>query len=252
MASQKSPAIVLRLVEFSETSLIVTLYTRDFGKIGALAKGARRPKNPFDFSLDLLAVSRVVFLQKSSASLDLLTEAKLERRFRSASRDVTRLYAGLYVAELLSVFTDYGDPCPDLYDAASLAIAAIDGDGDAASWTVWFEWALLQHAGQLPALDACAVCGGELTTSTQPVFGMQAGGLLCETCRVGQRQQVRLRRENWQWLEQLTRKVAVPESAEPFLRAHPVAGETHAFLQAYITYLHGNPLRTQKFLQRGR
>ena len=44
MSSEKSRAIVLRLVEFSETSLVVTLYTRDFGKIGALAKGARRPK----------------------------------------------------------------------------------------------------------------------------------------------------------------------------------------------------------------
>ena len=79
----KSDAIVLRTIEFSETSLVVTLFTREFGKLGVLAKGARRPKGPFEGSLDLLAVCRVVVIRKASDALDLLTEAKLERRFRA-------------------------------------------------------------------------------------------------------------------------------------------------------------------------
>ena len=88
MASEKTRAIVLKLVEFSETSCVVTLFTEDFGKVGALAKGARRPKSAFEGALDLLALVRIVFLRKSSDALDLLTEAKLERRFRSAQRDL--------------------------------------------------------------------------------------------------------------------------------------------------------------------
>jgi DNA repair protein RecO (recombination protein O) len=43
MATEKTQAIVLRLVEFSESSFVATLFTEDFGKVGALAKGARRP-----------------------------------------------------------------------------------------------------------------------------------------------------------------------------------------------------------------
>lgn len=77
MPAEKTLAIVLRVVEFSETSCIATLFTRDFGKIGALAKGARRPKSPFDSALDLLAVCRIVFIDKSADVLDLLTEARL-------------------------------------------------------------------------------------------------------------------------------------------------------------------------------
>ena len=64
----------------------MTLFTREFGKIRALAKGARRPKGPFESALDLLALCRIVFLRKSSDALDLLTEAKLERRFRPPRR----------------------------------------------------------------------------------------------------------------------------------------------------------------------
>ncbi|MCA9162024.1 MAG: DNA repair protein RecO [Planctomycetales bacterium] len=96
MSSEKSTGLVLRVVDFSESSCIVTLFTRDFGKISALAKGGRRPKSPFESAIDLLSVIRVVFLHKSSESLDLLTEAKLERRFRAAQRDLSRLYAGFY------------------------------------------------------------------------------------------------------------------------------------------------------------
>ena len=106
MPAEKATAIVLRTVEFSETSLVVTLFTREFGKIGALAKGGRRLKGPFESALDLLALCRIVFLRKSSDALDLLTEAKLLRRFRPAGRDLSSLYAGYYVAELLGELTD--------------------------------------------------------------------------------------------------------------------------------------------------
>ena len=249
MSTEKSLAIVLRRVDFSETSLVLTLYTRDFGKIGILAKGARRAKNSFDFALDLLAVCRVVFLHKSSTSLDLLTEAKLEHRFRSAARDVTRLYAAMNLAELLTEFTEYGDPCPDLFDAAYETLQAIDRDGDAVAWTVWFQWALLQHTGQRPALDACAVCGTALKNSARPVFGMQAGGLLCESCRVGQRHQVRLRQESLQWLLSASQTTIPGGNAAEFISQYPVPREIHVFLQSYLVNLIGHPLKTQKFLQ---
>ena len=75
MSSEKASALVLRVTDFSETSLVVSLFTREFGKIGAMAKGARRLKNPFESALDVLAHCRIVFLHKSSEALDLVTEA---------------------------------------------------------------------------------------------------------------------------------------------------------------------------------
>ena len=106
MASEKTDAIVLRVVNWSETSCIVTLLTRDFGLISGLAKGARRLKSPFESALYLLALCRIVFIPKAGDVLDLLTEAKLVRRFRPHERDLICLYSGYYVAELLLGLTE--------------------------------------------------------------------------------------------------------------------------------------------------
>ncbi len=190
MASEKTLAIVLRVVEFSETSCVVTLFTRDFGKVGALAKGARRPKSPFESALDLLAVCRIVFLHKSSDALDLLTEAKLERRFRNGQKDLSRLYAGYYVAELLRELTDAGDPQPDLYEAADAALMELEGSTELARVVLRFELTALRLLGHLPALSGCAACGQSIVLAGRHPFALAAGGLLCPTCRPGHRQVV--------------------------------------------------------------
>lgn len=190
MAAEKTLAIVLRVVEFSETSCVATLYTRDFGKIGALAKGARRPKSPFESALDVLAVCRIVFLHKSSDALDLLTEAKLERRFRAARKNLSHLYAGYYVAELLDALTDADDPHPELFEAAEQTLRELDGEVDLAPLVLRFELTALRVLGHLPSLVACASCGTPVSTAGRAAFGQLAGGVLCPDCRVGQRQVV--------------------------------------------------------------
>ncbi len=75
MAAVRSLGLVLRSVEVFETSLVVTLFTRELGKVAALAKGARRLKSPLQGGLDLLGVSDIVLLHKASEALDLITEA---------------------------------------------------------------------------------------------------------------------------------------------------------------------------------
>ncbi len=190
MPSEKTRAIVVRVVEFSESSCVVTLFTRDFGKVGALAKGARRPKSSFESALDLLAVCRIVFLHKSSEALDLLTEAQLERRFRAATRDLSRLYAGYYVAELLRDMTDAGDRHPELFDAAETALRQLESDAEVPRVVLRFELTTLRLLGHLPALHGCAACGQALPLAGRMLFGQSAGGLLCPRCRTGQRQVV--------------------------------------------------------------
>ena len=245
MASEKSSAIVLRLVEFSETSFIVTLFTRDFGKVSALAKGARRPKGPFESALDLLALVRIVFLRKSADVLDLLTEAKLDRRFRAAGRDLNRLYAGYYVAELLAELTDTHDPHPELFDAANEALLALGGDVSPTTVVLWFELLALNQLGHAPALHQCAACGREVETEGRVPFGLLAGGLLCATCRSGQRQVVSLRSESIQTLQRFSSATTDWTSLVVPLAER---GELRGLLNNYLNHLTGHRLRMQPYL----
>jgi DNA repair protein RecO (recombination protein O) len=236
MASEKTRAIVLRVIEFSESSCVVTLFTEDFGKIGALAKGAKRPKSPFEGALDLLALVRIVFLRKSSDALDLLTEGKLERRFRSAQRDLARLYAGYYVAELLAELTDAGDPHPELFAAADETLLALDGSAPLAETVLRFELAALRVLGHLPSLSQCVACGNSVEMAPRVAFGMTAGGVLCTNCRPGKRQVVSV---SGPVIAALRETTDIP----PKLR-----GELRAIMNNYFAHLVGHKLRMPEHL----
>jgi DNA repair protein RecO (recombination protein O) len=247
MAAEKTQAIVLKVVEFSETSCVVTLFTEDFGKVGALAKGARRPKGPFEGAIDLLAFIRIVFLRKSSDSLDLLTEAKLERRFRSAQRNLARLHAGYYVAELLTELTERGDPHPALFQAAEGTLLALDSGAPLAETIVRFETVALREVGHLPSLDACVVCGRPVTGSGRVPFDMTAGGVLCENCRPGRRGVVSVSGQVIDALRAMGAEGSAGASPSQSI-APAIHGELRAVLNNYFAHLVGHRLRMSESL----
>jgi DNA repair protein RecO (recombination protein O) len=247
MTIEKTRAIVLKLVDFSETSYITTLFTEDFGKVGALAKGAKRPKGPFEGALDLLALVRILFLRKSSDALDLLTEARLERRFRSAQRDLTRLYAGYYVAELLAELTETGDPHRELFLAADQTLLALDQEAPVPETILRFELAALQLVGHMPALDDCVACGQRVAATGRVPFGMTAGGVLCAECRPGKRGVVSVSAPLIAALIQASAVDAMQSLAlDPALR-----GELRAVMGNYFAHLVGHPLRLSEHLGTG-
>lgn len=248
MAAEKSLALVLRVVEFSETSCIVTLFTEDFGKIGALAKGARRKKSPFESALDLLAICRVVFLPKSGDSLALLTEAKLERRFRAAEQDLSRLYCGYYIGELIQELTDLHDPHPDLFRGADMVLQDLDGRGQGAapaSLVLWFELTALRILGHAPELDQCVGCGIDLRNDKRFAFGMLSGGLLCPKCRPGKRSVVSVSSEG---VETLRRFAASPSPLEAGDVPERNRGEIRGVTSHYLAHLLGHRLRMDTYL----
>jgi DNA repair protein RecO (recombination protein O) len=182
MPAEKTDALVIRLADFSESSRVVTLFTRDFGKVAALAKGAKRLKSAFEAALDLLAACRIVFLRKSSSGLDILTEAQLASRFQPAGRDLAPLYAGYYVAELLDGLTEPYDPHPSLFDEALRTLRRLETGGDPRLPILHFELALLRELGQLPAFDSCSICDRPVALGQAARYWVSQGGLICAQC----------------------------------------------------------------------
>jgi DNA repair protein RecO (recombination protein O) len=185
MAAEKALALVVRGTDWSETSRITTLFTREFGKVRALAKGGRRLKSNFDCAFDLLSVCRVVFLRKASGGLDLLTEARMEERFPILREDLTALYAGYYVAELLADGTQDYDPHPVLFDAALGTLRELGKEADARAVVTAFELVWLRELGYTPRLDACATCGTAIEGEGGAAFSPSTGGIVCSRCGAG-------------------------------------------------------------------
>jgi DNA repair protein RecO (recombination protein O) len=177
----------LRTIEVFESSSVATLFTRDLGKDYVLPKGARRLKSPLQGGLDLLGVSDIVILTKAGEALELLAEAAPLERFPSLRRDLAALYAGYYIAELLSDLTDLHDPHPKLFDAARITLRHLGDAGLRSGRLLRFELACLRELGVMPSLAQCAQCGGKVVPQGGKVsFGLSSGGVLCESCRPGQ------------------------------------------------------------------
>ena len=246
MAAEKATAIVLRVVDFSETSCIVTLYSREFGKFGALAKGGRRIKGPFEAALDLLSSVRVVFLRKSSDALDLLTEAKLQRRFRPRKGDLTSLYADYYVAELLDRLTEPYEPHPELFDLADETLLALATTGSVRSILLHFELGALRSLGYLPLLDQCVECGKAAEDSARLPFGILDGGVLCRDCRSGKRHVVNVSRKVLQTLDAYADLNDIDWQTNGIENA--THGELRAVLNQYWAHLLGRPPRMHAML----
>jgi DNA repair protein RecO (recombination protein O) len=245
MPAEKATALVLRVIDFSESSCVVTLFTREFGKIGALAKGGRRPKGPFEAALDLLAICRVVFLRKSSDALDLLTEAKLEHRFRPPGRSLAALYAGYYVAEFVGELTDQYDPHPDLFDLCAQTLQNMSQGEDPPSAVLRFELAALRMLGHQPALDHCAECGESPAAGARIAFGLLHGGTLCSRCRGGKRPVVLLSQDAWQVLRKASREPFEGGAAPLPREGYP---EARAVMNQYLSHLVGHPLKMHEML----
>ncbi len=204
MPTVSATGLIIRGTDWSETSRIVTLWTREFGKVRALAKGGRRPRSPFESALDLLTLCSIVLIRKPGGGLDLLTEARAVERFVGLRQSLTGLYAGVYVAELLGDLTQDDDPHATLFEEAVATLTDLTaGTPPRMLRLLRFEMVLLRELGYAPQLEACAGCRGELVPGPGLGFSPAAGGVVCGRCRVPPRGWRRLTPELWLALRQL-------------------------------------------------
>jgi DNA repair protein RecO (recombination protein O) len=260
MAAEKARAIVIRTFPFGDTSCVVALFTREYGKLRALAKGAWRPKSGFDAALDLLSICQVLVLRKSSGGLDLVTEACLEHRFR-VGRSQAAFLGGMDVAELLDTLTADGDPQPELFDVAHGTLRILSAprhpddrsmhahdlsDSRVRALVTHTELAMLRLVGHAPSLVRCAECRGPVAGGSRIPFGMLDGGVLCERCRRGKRSVVAVSADCMAAL----RLLAGAPDAWRLLDVPPaIDGEVRAVMNTLLSHLLGKKPRVAPLLQ---
>ncbi|MBN1796234.1 MAG: DNA repair protein RecO [Sedimentisphaerales bacterium] len=192
---KKDTSVCIRTVDYSETSQIVSLFTRDSGVISAIAKGSKRPKSSFDGPIELFAAGRIVYSEPSKERLATLTEFQQQIPFSFLTRNLYSLHCASLAAELLNLMTEEHDPHPDLFDAFIKFLKNIEQSENALPPLVKFQQILLKEIGLSPILDHCINCktryeirlsGVALAkteaTSDDFYFSNEANGLVCRDC----------------------------------------------------------------------
>ncbi len=181
---ESSDAIVLKAIKYGDTSKIVTLYTRRFGKMGVIAKGARGPKSKFGSALEPMSLVQAVFYRKENRELQFLSQADLIRIWRRLTSDERKLTAGLALVEILHAAMHEEEEHPELFDAAREALEAVDEpDSSEAAQLIRFLLRLSSLLGFAVDLRRCSKCGAiPAEKEIDFIFHPRTGLLFCDSC----------------------------------------------------------------------
>ncbi len=179
--------MVLRRMDYSETSQILAFLTREHGLIRLIAKGIKRStKARFATAIDLLELGEAVWSSRADRrqNLALLTVWKEVRAFVGLREKLDRLYAAQYAAEVTAELTVEFDPHPELFDRLIDFLGVVADSEESLRHLCTYQRDLLEQIGLLPRGDACAGCQATLATSFagRVYFSSHEGGLLCRDC----------------------------------------------------------------------
>lgn len=184
----KDNAICIRATDFSETSQILTLFTRDAGKISAIAKGSKRAKSAFDGHVEVFSHGSIVYSDSKRERLATLTEFEQAPGFTNLPADLFAMNCCLFAAELVNLLTDDYDPHPQLFDAFLRFLRDVNEKQKPLPLLILFQLTLLKEIGLMPILDACANCktpychSRESGNPLQFYFSSSANGFICADC----------------------------------------------------------------------
>jgi DNA repair protein RecO (recombination protein O) len=181
MRTYSTSAIVLKRIDLAEKDRILTLYTRELGKVSAVAKGARKPgsklsgsSEPFTYLRGMLSIGR---------ELDVLTQSDIRESFPNAKSAIVSLAYGFYIMELVNQLTDDRHPNPGLFDTILSAMYVLESGSDPEMTVRYFELNLLESIGYMPQFDCCVRCGLEMGKE-RVAFSPEMGGVVCKECGI--------------------------------------------------------------------
>jgi DNA repair protein RecO (recombination protein O) len=242
----KTYAITLKSRKWGDADRIVTLYTKQMGKIRGVARGARRQKSRLGPGLEPLTISELNLFEKSGDSLYRISQADLVEPFVPFREDLIRMEAAARMANIVAAVTPDGDPDPQLFNTLEQGLYSLVSSDDPTLTALLFQIRLLGLTGFRPQTDHCAACGRSRVIQ-EPQFSPQSGGLVCHTCAV--RQQARclpLSRGSLAFLQQALR---LPPGMVTRLKAvGQVRSEVEEAIESYVTVVAGKRLPPVDFL----
>lgn len=178
----KSEAILLKKTKFGDTSLVVQLYTKEFGRISAIIKGARSPKSKIGSRIDLINQVEVVLYNKTEKDLQLVTQVNLINHFPKIKEDLDKLKYASAVCEVILKLTPEHDINDKIY-RGSIRILSLINQSENSAVFLFAQYLLffIKEIGFEISIEYCSNCGNKIENSSGNAFNY-GSGIICENC----------------------------------------------------------------------
>ena len=243
----KTEAIVLRQHDFGEADKVVTLYTKDFGKLKAVAKGVRRIKSRFGSSMELFSQNQLMLYMQRKKDLCIVTGSNIIRTHKELRENFDSFVTGSCVAELVDKLTEPEEPNRYLFSLILDIFRQIPKQ-DRDIIIVIFVTKFLANLGYKLNLEKCVLCEKPVPLAEQKKLSVQQGGLLCSKCQSRDLQAVNVSSQALEYLK----KFAMVDLArvgridvEPSIRE-----ELKRIIHFYLSYYLPGGLRTEQFMDK--
>lgn len=239
-----SNAIVLRRTNFGETDRIVTLYTREHGKVSGIAKGSRKPISRLAGSTEILTYGK--YQLAGGRTLDIITQVDVKESFQKIHADLHRVAHAMYIAELTDKLVEEQESTPDIFDLLLSTLYLLQRPNDPEKITHMFELQFMTLMGYEPSLNICIRCG-KTPTTRDLFFSPSLGGLVCRECGYLPEDAIQVSRDTIETMRSLLCAEA-PET-ERLEIASDVMNQIARIMRWYIRYRVERELKSAAFLQ---
>ncbi|OCS88533.1 DNA repair protein RecO [Caryophanon tenue] len=173
----KWEGIVIKTRDYGESNKIVTLMTREAGKVAVMARGAKKTKSRLASVTQPFTVGSYMVMHTSG--MGTLQQGEYLHTLRHIREDIVATAYASFIVELVERVVEEGSPQPYAYEVLLQALQAIEEEYDPEAISLFVEWKMLPFIGVQPILHQCAGCGA---TDGEFAFSFSQGGFLCHRC----------------------------------------------------------------------
>ena len=177
-------AVVLHAMKYGDTSKIVTLYTRRYGKLKVIAKGVRSARNKVGASLEPMTIAAAVLYKKQNRDLSLLSKCEIAIPLKNIFAVEEKMTIGLALIELLAMTMHDEHEDEPLFNSVVETLCEIDrAPGNTINVFIGFVIGFIHRIGLSLTLSRCVHCGSAIEdTSGAARFQMSEGTVVCASC----------------------------------------------------------------------
>ncbi len=237
-------ALVISHRNFGEADRLITLFSREAGKIRGMAKGVRKMGSRKAAYLEPFMHSKISLAR--GKTFWIITQADAVKQYSLIAESLEKTGNAAYIMELAERFTVEEEPAPRLFQLINQTIERIADTADAFIPLCYFEFRILDHAGFRPDLMNCVGCGKTITAQDQ-FFSAEQGGVICPHCGTHYQNVRRVSMDALRYLRHIQRSAyaAIAEIDVP----QSVRDEMSLLMRGYISHIAERRLNAPEFLR---